>query len=165
MIVLLFFLWFVFNGKITLEIAVFGAVFTAVIYAFMVAFMDYSWKKELTVYRLVPMGFQYLFVLIWEIIKANAVMLKLVTTDKYELEPAVVRMTPELKSEIARVVLANSITLTPGTYTVGITDRDLRVHCLDKEFSVDIECSVFVTRLQRMEALVYEAKADKEAGK
>ena len=56
MIVLLFLLWIIFNGKLTLEIAVFGAVFTALIFAFMVAFMDYSWRKEMMVYRLIPLG-------------------------------------------------------------------------------------------------------------
>lgn len=164
MLVLLFLLWIIFNGKLTMEIAVFGVVFTAAVFAFMTAFMDYSWKKELTAYRLAPMGLKYFFVLLWEIIKANAVMLKIVTTDKYEMEPVVVRFTPELRSEAARVVLANSITLTPGTYTVGMDDKGLRVHCLDKDFSIEIETSVFVTQLQKIEAVVYAAKkADKEA--
>lgn len=162
MIVLLFLLWIIFNGKLTLEIAVFGAVFTALIFAFMVAFMDYSWRKEMMVYRLIPLGLKYLFVLIWEIIKANAVMLGIVVTDKHELEPTIVKFQPELQSELARVILANSITLTPGTYTVGIDDRELRVHCLDKDFSIEIESSVFVKQLQRMEHVVYAKKADKE---
>ena len=162
MIVLLFLLWIIFNGKLTLEIAVFGAVFTALIFAFMVTFMDYSWRKEMVVYRLIPLGLKYLFVLIWEIIKANAVMLGVVTTDKHELEPIIVKFQPHLQSELARVILANSITLTPGTYTVGIDDRELRVHCLDKDFSVEIESSVFVKQLQRMEHVVYAKKADKE---
>lgn len=163
MLVLLFLLWIVFNGKLTLEIAIFGVIFTVVIYAFMVAFMDYSWKKEILVYRLVPLGLKYLFVLIWEIIKANVVMLGIVVTDKYKLEPAVVKFTPELKSEAAKVVLANSITLTPGTYTVGMDDKELRVHCIDKDLSIGIENSVFVEQLQKIEAVVYAKKADKEA--
>lgn len=163
MLILLFLLWIIFNGKLTLEIAIFGVIFTLAIYMFMTAFMEYSWKKEKMVYRLVPLGIKYLFVLIWEIIKANAVMLKIVTTDKYEMEPIVVKFAPALQSEAAKVVLANSITLTPGTYTVGMDDRELRVHCLDKDFSMEIETSVFVTQLQRIEAVVYGVKADKEA--
>lgn len=153
MIVLLFVLWLVFNGKVTLEIAIFGAVFTAVIYGFMVAFMEYSWQKEKLVYRLLPLGLKYLFILIWEIIKANAVMLGIVARDKYVMEPAIVHFTPALRTEAARVVLANSITLTPGTYTVGISKDALRVHCLDKEFSADIGDSVFVRQLQRIEQI------------
>ena len=163
MLILLFLLWIIFNGKVTLEIAIFGVIFALVIYAFMTAFMDYDWRKELTVYRLVPLGLKYFFVLVWEIIKANAVMLKIVTTDKYELEPIVVKFAPALQSEVAKVILANSITLTPGTYTVGMDDKELRVHCLDKDFSIDIETSVFVTQLQKIEAVIYAQGADKEA--
>lgn len=163
MLILLFLLWIIFNGKVTLEIAIFGVIFALVIYAFMTAFMDYDWRKELTVYRLVPLGLKYFFVLVWEIIKANAVMLKIVTTDKYELEPIVVKFAPALQSEVAKVILANSITLTPGTYTVGMDDKELRVHCLDKDFSIDIETSVFVTQLQKIEAVIYAKGADKEA--
>ncbi len=161
MFVLLFLLWVVFNGKLTLEIALFGVAFSVVVFWFMTAFMDYSMKKELTFYRLIPLGVKYIFVLVWEIIKANAVMLKIVVTDKYTLEPVVVTFMPELKSELARVVLANSITLTPGTFTVGIDQQALRVHCLDRDFSVEMESSVFVKQLQRMEELVLCADNDK----
>ena len=165
MFVLLFLLWVVFNGKLTLEIALFGLAFSAVVFWFMTAFMDYSIKKELTFYRLIPLGVKYLLVLVWEIIKANAVMLKIVVSDQYELTPVVVKFVPELNSELAKVVLANSITLTPGTYTVGINERELQVHCLDEDFSVEIESSVFVKQLQRMEALVEAAKNPKEKRK
>jgi multicomponent Na+:H+ antiporter subunit E len=160
MFVLLFILWVVFNGKLTLEIALFGLVFSAVIFWFMTAFMDYSIKKEMAFYRLVPLGLKYIAVLVWEIIKANGVMLKLVTTDKYKLQPVVVRFVPELRTELAKVVLANSITLTPGTYTVGITSEELQVHCLDEDFSVEMESSVFVKQLQKMEHILASAKDD-----
>lgn len=165
MFVLLFLLWVVFNGKLTLEIALFGLAVSVVVFWFMTAFMDYSIEKELVFYRLIPLGIKYLLVLIWEIIKANAVMLKIVVTDRYELHPVVVKFVPELKSELARVVLANSITLTPGTYTVGIDEKELRVHCLDEDFSVEIESSVFVKQLQRMEALVENAASSKKVKK
>lgn len=165
MFVLLFLLWVVFNGKLTLEIALFGLAFSVVVFWFMTAFMGYSMKKELIFYRLIPLGVKYIFVLIWEIIKANIVMLKIVVTDKYTLEPVVVAFVPELKSELAKVVLANSITLTPGTFTVGMDEQALRVHCLDSDFSVEMESSVFVKQLQRMEALVLHAKDDKVVSK
>ncbi len=106
---------------------------------------------------------QYVLILIWEIVKANIVVLKLVITDRYVLEPALVHVTPELQSETARVVLANSITLTPGTYTVGITEHELRVHCLDKDLSVGMEQSIFVRQLKKIETVIYQSKKDQEA--
>lgn len=162
MLVLLFLLWIIFNGKLTLEIAVFGVVFTGIIYWFMAAFMNYSWQKEKLVYRLFPLGVKYFLILVWEIIKANVVMLGIVTRDKYEMEPVIVHFAPELSSEAARVVLANSITLTPGTYTVGMDEKELQVHCLDKDFSIELESSVFVRQLKRIEQIAYESRT-KEA--
>ena len=61
---------------------------------------------------------------------------------------------PGLKTDTARVVLANSITLTPGTITVTLEGDEFVVHCLDKELADGIENSVFVALLRRMEGMV-----------
>ena len=45
--------------------------------------------------------------------------------------PRVVHFRTRLKSELARVVLANSITLTPGTLTLDLDNDHLIVHWLD----------------------------------
>lgn len=153
MIVLLFGLWIVFNGNFTIEIAVFGVVFALAIFGFMVKFMNYSVKKELLVYRLIPCGLLYFLVLLWEIVKANLVMLTYVFGKKSKQDPVIVTFEPELRSELAKVILANSITLTPGTYTVGIDEKKLKVHCLTRKFSIEIESSVFVKQLKKMEKI------------
>ena len=48
-------------------------------------------------------------------------------------------------------LLANSITLTPGTITVSVEDDRFCVHCLDKELAEGMEDSVFVKLLEEME--------------
>ena len=67
------------------------------------------------------------------------------------MEPVIVHVHTNLKTEIARVILANSITLTPGTITVSLTDDDLLVHCLDKSLAEGMEDSAFVKLLEEME--------------
>jgi multicomponent Na+:H+ antiporter subunit E len=57
----------------------------------------------------------------------------------------------DLKSELAKVMLANSITLTPGTITVSVEDNHYCVHCLDRELGAGIENSVFVELLEKIE--------------
>ncbi len=52
--------------------------------------------------------------------KANIDVAKRVVTGK--IRPGIVKVTPELKSDVARTLLADSITLTPGTLTVDIDD-------------------------------------------
>ena len=67
------------------------------------------------------------------------------------MEPVIVTFQVPIKSRTLRVILANSITLTPGNITVSMTEDEYVVHCLDKDFSKGLEDSVFVQILQKME--------------
>ena len=151
MLVVLFALWLIFNGKVTLEIVLFGVVLSTLVYLFCCKFLGYNPKRELIALRLLPQGIGYFFVLVWEIVKANASTISLIVSPKYEVEPLLVTFRTELKTDLARTILANSITLTPGTITVELTDDEFKVHCLDKEMADGIEDSVFVRLLLKME--------------
>ena len=54
------------------------------------------------------------------------------------IDPKIVRFKSKLKKDIARVTLANSITLTPGTITVRCEDGEFYVHALDKVSASDL---------------------------
>ena len=153
MLLLFFLAWVVFNGRLTLEIALFGIAVAGAVFFFVCRFMDYSLKQELRLYRLLPAFVQYLYYLMKEIILANLTVIRLILTRKEEMEPVIVHVRADLKSETARVILANSITLTPGTITVSLTEDKLLVHCLDKSLSEGMDDSVFVRLLQKMEAI------------
>ena len=151
MVFVLFALWLVFNGKVTTEIVLFGIVLSVAVYLFCWKFLEYSPKRELLALRLLPQGIGYFFVLVWEVIKANCTAISLIVSPKYEVEPVLVTFRTELKTDLARTVLANSITLTPGTITVELTEDEFKVHCLDKEMAEGMEDSVFVRLLLKME--------------
>lgn len=151
MILVLFLLWLIFNGKITLEIVLFGVVISLAVYLFCRKFLDYSMKKELSALRILPQGIGYFFVLVSEIIKANCSVISLIVSPKYDPEPVLVTFRTDLKTNLARAVLANSITLTPGTITVELTQNEYRVHCLDKEMAKGLSDSIFVRLLRKME--------------
>ena len=153
MLLLFFLAWVVFNGRLTLEIALFGIAVAGAVFFFVCRFMDYSLKQELRLYRLLPAFVQYLYYLMKEIILANLTVTRLILTRKEEMEPVIVHVHADLKSETARVILANSITLTPGTIAVSLTEDKLLVHCLDKSLSEGMDDSVFVRLLQKMEAI------------
>ena len=55
-----FLLWVVFNGRLTWEIAAFGAVLSGVLYAFCCAFLGYSPKKDWAAARLIPAALRYI---------------------------------------------------------------------------------------------------------
>lgn len=153
MLLLFFLVWIIFNGRLTMEIALFGIAVAGAVFAFVCRFMEYSLKKELRFYRLMPAFAQYLYYLIKEIVFSNITVSRMILTRKEEMEPVIVHVRTRLKSETARVILANSITLTPGTITVSLTDDKLLVHCLDKSLSEGMEDSVFVRLLQKMEEI------------
>lgn len=153
MLLLFFLVWIIINGRLTLEIAFFGIAVSGAVFAFICGFMDYSLEKERRFYKLLPAFLQYLYYLMKEIILANLTVTGMILTRKETMEPVLVHVRTNLKSETARVILANSITLTPGTITVSLTDDKLLVHCLDKQLSEGMEDSVFVRLLQKMEEM------------
>ena len=148
--ILLFIIWVVFNGNLTLEIAVFGVVISLVVYFFFSRFLGYNIKKEIRLYRFIGCYLGYAFLVLWEILKANRDVIRVIYGKK-KPEPVLIRFKSGLETNAARVALANSITLTPGTVTVLQEEDEFTVHCLDKSFSVGIEDSSFVRRLKKIE--------------
>lgn len=68
----------------------------------------------------------YLFIIIFFLYQSSVSMLVAVFTGK--VSPRIVHFRTRLKSDIARMILANSITLTPGTITLDLNDDHLTVH-------------------------------------
>ena len=150
MFLLLFALWLAFNGQITLEIVIIGALVSAALYFFCCKFLDFSFKKDLIIVRELPLILLYIFNLIIEVIKA-AYATTLLIFKKGQPHSAIIKFESGLKTETARVLLANSITLTPGTITVDLTGDTYTIHCLDKSFGEGIDESIFVKQLRKME--------------
>lgn len=152
MFILFFLIWVIFNGQLTAEIAAFGVVIAGVMYWFLCRFFNYNPRYDLFFIKKAPLLLQYMMTLVWEILKANLAVFRLIYTAEYELEPAVVHFKTDLHTTFARVLLANSITLTPGTITVALTGNEYTVHCLDKELAEGISSSAFVELLTKIEA-------------
>ncbi|MDO4633161.1 MAG: Na+/H+ antiporter subunit E [Eubacteriales bacterium] len=151
MYVLYFVLWVIFNANLTLEVCLFGLVIAAVVFAFTCKFMGHSLQKEREIYRRMGRFLRYLWVLIKEIAKANLAVVRLILTQKEELRPVVVRFPSDMKTNLGKTLLANSITLTPGTITVSLEDGSYEVHCLDEDLAEGMDRSEFVTLLKDLE--------------
>lgn len=152
MYIIFFLMWIIFNGKITLEIVLFGLGIAAAMYAFTCAFLDYSIKKDIILMKKSLRFLQYVVVLVWEIVKANGAVMHMILSPGFQNEPVIIHFKSDLQSKTARVILANSITLTPGTITVSLEEDEYTVHCLDKSLAEGIDSSVFVRLLQKLEA-------------
>ena len=151
MYILLLLFWIILNGKITAEILILGVVFATAIFWFMCKFLDYSPKNELLVARNIFWILAYIVVLVIEIFKAAITVYKKVYSRKIDIQPQMVFFDVDIKSEFLRFVLANSITITPGTITVDVDENHFCVHALDYTLAEGIEDSVFIKMLKIME--------------
>ena len=149
MVAFSFVLWIVLNGKITLELILFGALIALIVYLFAHAAFGYSLKTERLIWRFFPLILRYFVNLVWEIFLAAIKVVK--TVWKSRPDPVIIEFHSGLPTAFQNVILANSITLTPGTITGKLEGSHFTVHCLDRSMADGIEDSVFVRQLQKLE--------------
>ena len=107
MFLIFFALWLIFNAKFTLEICIFGIVLSALMYLFIWKVFGYKPKYDWLMVKLSLRGIKYFVILIWEIIKANIAVLKLIFTPKVEVKPKLVYFKVDLETNLAKFFLAN----------------------------------------------------------
>lgn len=92
----------------------------------------------------------YLPYLIIEIIKANIDVTKAILNPK-SISPRMFRTKASQKTDIARVIYANSITLTPGTITLDMRGDELLIHALTKDTQAGVESGDMDKRVTKLE--------------
>jgi multicomponent Na+:H+ antiporter subunit E len=73
----------------------------------------------------------YFFWMIGQVIIAGFHVLRLISRPSLPIKPAIITFDADLPNVHARMILGNSITLTPGTITVDITGNRFTVHSID----------------------------------
>lgn len=149
MAILLFVFWIVLNGRLDGDVLITGAASAILIWLFTIRFTGWSVKKEKQAIMLFPSVLAYFVSLFVEIFKANIGVLKIIVNGK--TDPYIRTIQTPLKTRMARVLLANSITLTPGTVTVQMDGDKLTVHCLTKEMADGLTDFVLEKKLMKME--------------
>jgi multicomponent Na+:H+ antiporter subunit E len=100
--------------------------------------------------------FIYIGVLFREIIKANIDVAYRVIHPKMPIKPGIVVIKTKLKQDIAKMILANSITLTPGTFTLDITDDTLLIHWINvKSEDVDEATRIVGERFEKYLKIIF----------
>ena len=130
MFVVLLVFWVLMNNSFDLSVLLTGFVLAIIISGIA--------TKNLTIFselRLTPKAFFYtlVYVLVFlkELILSNFDVAFRVISPKLPINPGIVEAKTKLKSPMARMILANSITLTPGTFTVEMKEDTLFIHCID----------------------------------
>jgi len=132
---LLLLTWVVFSGKFDVFHLVLGLISCGLV-TWMSADLLFRTRKS-SIGQLVLEGVRllgYLVWLLWQIVLANVAVLRLalVPGALREISPSIVHFKTRLKSDFAKFLLANSITLTPGTVTIKIVGDDFYVHAIDR---------------------------------
>lgn len=73
-----------------------------------------------------------------EIIQANMQVAKIVLSRKMPISPTLIEFKTNLKDDLSKVILANSITLTPGTLTIDLEGDVYLVHGLTRKNAIDV---------------------------
>ena len=152
MYLLLYFFWLILNGRLTWEVALLGLAVVAAVGALAYVLFGYTPRREWRIVKKIPLFICYVFVLLWEILKANWAVLGFIVNEHRAIEPALVRFTTSLRTRFGRFMLANSITLTPGTITVKMDGDRVTVHCLKRSMLDTSPNSVFERWISRLEA-------------
>jgi len=101
--------------------------------------------------------FVYLFIFTWECIKANFDVAYRVLHPAMPIKPGIVKVKTELKTDFARTILANSITMTPGTITVDIVDNYLYVHWIFvKSDDPEIYTRIITSKFEKFIKKIFE---------
>ena len=82
---------------------------------------------------------RYLLAFFKALIVANFDVARRVLSPSLPLDPAMVEIRTSLKSDIGKLILANSITLTPGTLSVDIDGDRILIHWIDRPRDMSIE--------------------------
>lgn len=150
MAILLMALWLVLSGRFYLEPIFYGALSVAFVVwlnskARHIPLKNGEILTGNTIYfsRLI----KYIPWLLWQITKSACLVAYLTLHPKMPINPMVVRFHSMLPNSIAKVILGNSITLTPGTLTLDIYGDEFIVHAIvdrveEDLVSGDMECRV-----------------------
>lgn len=147
--------WIIFNGKVTWEILLVGCVISAALTGMWHVMFGGSRNALLLSPKMIWRYLKYFAELIWEIVVCNIKVMRLILHPSEEIHPRLVSFRTNLKEDLHTVILANSITLTPGTITVELEGNKLLVHGLDASFTEGIEESELVQSMEKLEEAKY----------
>lgn len=129
--------WLMLNSRLDADVFIVGAAVSLII-----ALLYRNGLSFFTEFRFTPAafaaGFRYYGYFFRELFKSNLKLAAIVLSPSLPVNPGIVKVRTRLQSRMGRLMLANSITLTPGTLSVELDGEWLYVHWVQMA-SDDIE--------------------------
>jgi len=155
LLMLSFTLWLGLSSQLELPELISGGVVCLIVSFFASHIYSELGLPPLSIKRIL-FSFVYIIVLFWEIIKANFDVAYRVIHPQMPIKPGIVVIKTGLKSDIAKMILANSVTLTPGTFTLDIIGEELLIHWINvKTEDVDEATSMIGWRFEKYLQVIF----------
>ena len=131
-LVIYFLFWLAYTSSFAIEEVIIGILIATILSLFTYKSFTQIRSENSILKRLITF-ISYIPIFITEMVKANIDVARRVLNPNLPINPGVVKITTNLKSDYAKLFLANSITLTPGTLTMDVKDNNLYIHWIDVE--------------------------------
>ncbi len=89
--------------------------------------------------------------LLWQIVRANLAVARIIVDPRLPISPRLVRIQASQKTDLGLAIHANSITLTPGTLCLDVRQRAILVHALTGEAAEELRAGELDRRVTRLE--------------
>ncbi|MFC1865478.1 Na+/H+ antiporter subunit E [Chloroflexota bacterium] len=149
----LFLFWILLSGRFQLKYLIIGLIASGIVTCF-TSDLLYRHQGEKTTkpsfrYMLVTAMrlFVYSFWLFWAVIKANIQIAAIILNPKMPVDPGILNFKTGLRNRIALVTLGNSITLTPGTFTIAIKSGTYIIHYLLPKSADDLRSDLMQNKV------------------
>ncbi|MGM0446183.1 MAG: Na+/H+ antiporter subunit E [Bacillota bacterium] len=130
--IIYFLFWLAYTSSLIYEDVVVGLVLSLFLSLFTYKSFSSSNSDKNLILRFIN-TVKYIPLFIIEMVKANIDVAHRVINPKLPINPGIVKVNTNLQSDYAKLFLANSITLTPGTLTMDVIEDDLYIHWIDVE--------------------------------
>ncbi|MEE8239910.1 MAG: Na+/H+ antiporter subunit E [Nitrospirales bacterium] len=145
----LYLLWIVLSGYFQPLLLVLGVMSTLIV-LFIALRMEVVDRESHPVHLTLRLPLYWLW-LLWEIVKSNVVVARLIWSPSLPISPSVFQVPTSQKSQLGQVVYANSITLTPGTVSMTLENNQVRVHALTEDIAEDLQTGTMDRRVTALE--------------
>ena len=147
-------LWLVLSGKFQPIYFFWGAVSVAIVIGLSYRLRNIPLDEKVNAggspLIILPRLIIYLFWLLGQIIKSGITIAYVVLHPKMPIQPMLVRFSSMQPNVLTKVILGNSITLTPGTLTLDIIDDQFIVHALTMDTAEDLISGDMETRVAQL---------------
>jgi multicomponent Na+:H+ antiporter subunit E len=129
--IVLWCVWLLLAGFSISEV-ILGAVVSLMLATILKSYFGFEMSLLLPV-KLLKFLFIYVALFVYKLILANLEVALIVLSPSLPIEPGFVRIRTAIKSDLGKLTLANSITLTPGTLSMDVKDDEILVHWIKVE--------------------------------